>query len=197
MTIPRTEWPAEEAPPARADWRDRLALATDLALIGIGTTVLALPVITAPAALVAGSAAVRGRYLDGRIPSWRPLLRIYRRGLLPGLAVLLIVAALILDLAAVRGGRVPGGTPLFALTTAVTVWLSGVAAVTVAALGRTPDLPWREAARWAWNQPRCAAALAVTNLLAIFLALVVPATVPLVIGFHLFATHMLTDRLSR
>ncbi len=82
------------------------------------------------------------------------------------------------------------------ITAAVTIWLSGVAALTVAALGRTPDQPWREAARWAWDHPKCATALAVINVITLFLALAVPATVPLVIGFHLFATHMLTDRLT-
>ncbi|WP_436529854.1 hypothetical protein [Actinoplanes sp. HUAS TT8] len=200
-SLSRTEeappaWPAEDAPPARVDWRERLALGTDLALIGIAVTVLALPVITAPAALVTGSAAVRGRYLDGRFPGWRPLLRIYRRGLLPGLPILLAVAALGLDLAAVRGGWVPGGPPLLALTALVVIGLSGVAALTLAALGRSPGLPWRAAARWAWDQPRCAAVLALINVIAFFLALAVPVTVPLVVGFHLFAVHMLTDRLA-
>ncbi|BCY12622.1 hypothetical protein [Actinoplanes sp. L3-i22] len=189
-------WPAEEAPPPRADWRDRMALATDLALIGIGATILALPLITAPAALVTASAAVRGRYLDGRLPSGRLLLRVYRRGVLPGLPVLLAAAALLLDLAAVRGGWVPGGPPLLALTTLATIWFAGVAALTVAALGRDPERSWRDAARWSWNHPKCVAALSATNLIAFFLALAVPITVPLVIGFHLFATHMLADRLA-
>ncbi|MFI1988560.1 hypothetical protein [Actinoplanes sp. NPDC020271] len=189
-------WPVEEAPPARADWRDRFALATDLALIGIAVTVLALPVVTAPAALATGSAAVRSRYAEGRLPSWRRSLRTYRHGVLPGLPALLAAFALILDLAAVRGGWVPGGVPLLAVTAAATVWLSGVAALTLAALGREPEPSWREAARRALDRPACATALALVNLLSFVLALAVPVTVPLVIGFHLFAIHMITDRLT-
>jgi hypothetical protein len=173
-----------------------MALATDLALIGIGVTVLALPLITAPAALAAGSTAVRGRYLDGRIPDWRLLLRVYRRGILPGLPVLLAVAALVLDLAAVRGGWVPGGPLLLTITAMAAIWLAGVAALTLVALGRTPDQSWRAAARWAWDHPKCVAALSLTGVIALFLALAVPVTVPLVIGFHLFAVHMISDRLA-
>jgi len=190
-------WPSEQAPPARADWRDRLTLATDLALIGIAVTILALPVITAPAALATGSAAVRARYADGRLPPWRSLAGVYRRGILPGLPVLLAVAALILDLAAIRGGWVPGGPPLLALTALATIGLSGWAALALATLGRAPGLTWRDAARQAWGHPACVAALALVNVIAFVLALAVPVTVPLVIGFHLFAIHMLTDRLCR
>ncbi|GIF04117.1 hypothetical protein [Actinoplanes siamensis] len=190
-------WPTEEPPAARVDWRDRTALATDLALIGTAVTVLALPLVTLPAALATGSAAVRGRYLDGHLPPWRRLFQIYRRAVLPGLATLLAAAALALDLAAVRGGWVPGGPPLLAVTTLAVIGLSGVAALALAHLGRTPDLPWREAARRPGNHPKCVAALALTNVVAFFLALAVPVTVPLVLGFHLFAIHMLTDRLTR
>ncbi|WP_043515457.1 MULTISPECIES: hypothetical protein [unclassified Actinoplanes] len=192
MTVPA--WPAEPSPVVRGDWRERLALATDLAMIGVVATVLALPLITAPAALAAGSVAVRARYRDGRIPPWRSLTAAYRRGVLPGMTALPAVALLALDLAAVRGGRVPGGTPLFAVTTVAAIWLTGVGTLTLAMLGRA--LPWREAARQAWNRPWCASALAVINLVAVFLALTVPATIPLVIGFHLFAAHMLADRLA-
>ncbi|GIF14345.1 hypothetical protein Ate01nite_43770 [Actinoplanes teichomyceticus] len=196
-TTDRLDWPAEKAPPARADWRDRLTLATDLALIGIAVTALALPVVTAPAALAAGSAAVHDRCRDGRLPGWRPVLRQFRRGILPGVPALSAAAALLIDLIAVRGGGVPGGPVLFAVTGVVAVWLSGVAALTLVALGRAPDRTWRAAAAWAWDRPKCATALAVTGVIAFFLALAVPVTLPLVIGFHLFAIHMISDRLAR
>ncbi|BCJ40540.1 hypothetical protein GCM10010168_81260 [Actinoplanes ianthinogenes] len=187
----------EEPPPVRADWRDRLTLATDLALIGIAVTVLALPLVTAPAALVTGSAAVHGRYRGGRLPSWRPMLRQYLRGILPGLPALLAASALLIDLTAVRNGWVPGGRPLLAITVVAAVYLSGVAALTLVALGRSPDLPWRAAARWSWDRPKCATTLAATGLIALLLTLTVPVTLPLVIGFHLFALHMIADRLAR
>ena len=35
-----------------------------------------------------------------------------------------------------------------------------------------------------------------TGMVALFLALSVPATMPLVIGFQLFAAHMIADRLA-
>ncbi|GLW31585.1 hypothetical protein [Actinoplanes regularis] len=191
------DWPAEEPPPARPDWRERLTLATDLALIGLAVTVLALPLVTAPAALAAGSAAVHGRYSDGRLPPWRPLLRQYRRSILPGLPGLLAAIVLVIDLAAVRGGSVPGGPVLLAVTALATIWLAGAAALVLVALGRDPDLPWLTAARWAGNRPKCATALAGLGLIAFFLALAVPVTFPVVIGFHLFAIHMVSDRLAR
>ncbi|MBB4744654.1 hypothetical protein BJY16_008113 [Actinoplanes octamycinicus] len=197
MQEARLNWPVEESPPARIDWRDRLALATDLALIGLAVTALALPVVTAPAALATGSAAVHGRCRDGRLPSWRPLLRQYVHGILPGLPALLAAVALLIDLTAIRNGWVPGGPALLAVTVLAAVYLSGVAALTVVALGRSPELPWRTAARWSWERPTCATALAATGVIALVLTLAVPVTLPLVIGFHLFALHMIANRLAR
>ncbi|WIM93951.1 hypothetical protein ACTOB_005946 [Actinoplanes oblitus] len=178
------------------DWRDKFALATDLALIGVAVTALSLPLVTAPAALAAGSAAVRGRYHDGRLPGWHPLLHQYRRGILPGLPVLLAIVVLLIDLAAVRGGRVPGGPVLLAVTLVAVLGLAGVAALTLVAVGRDPELPWRAAARWSWEHPACVLALALTSVVAFVLTLAVPITLPLMIGFHLFALHMISDRLA-
>ncbi|KUL30013.1 hypothetical protein [Actinoplanes awajinensis] len=189
-------WPVDDVPAARPDWRERLALGADLALIGIAVTALALPVVTAPAALATGSAAVRTRYADGRLPRWRPLLRQYRRGVLPGLPALLAAAVLLIDLVAVRGGWVPGGPVLLGITAVVTAWLAGVAALTLVALGRDPELPWRTAAGWAWDHPKAATVLALIGVIALFLVLAVPVTLPLMVGFHLFAVHLLSDRLA-
>ena len=199
-------WPREDAPPGRPDWRERFALATDLALIGVLVTIAALPLLTAPAALAAGSAAVRQRYERGTLPRVRPTLRRFRRGLLPGLPALVVAALLIADLIAVGRGWVPGGpvlliAPVMLLgTAAVAGWLAGVATLALVTLGREPDLSWRIAGRWAWNRatarPWAAIAPAATGLVALFLALSVPATIPLVVGFQLFAAHMIADRLA-
>jgi hypothetical protein len=184
----------------RVDWRDRFALATDLALVGVLVTIAALPVLTAPAALAAGSAAVRHRYERGNLPRVRPVLRRFRRGLLPGLPVLLVAALLVADLMAIGRGWVPGGPVLLIGTLAVAGWLGGVATLALVALGREPDLSWRVAGRWAWDRatsrPWSAVAPALTGMLAFFLALSVPATIPLVVGFQLFAAHMIADRLA-
>ncbi|MEU4424908.1 hypothetical protein AB0F81_30175 [Actinoplanes sp. NPDC024001] len=193
-------WPQDDAPPARPDWRERFALGTDLALIGVLVTVAALPVLTAPAALAAGSAAVRHRYTEGNLPPVRPLLRLYRRGILPGIPVLLVAVALLVDLVAISRGWVPGGTVLFTGTAAVAAFLGGFATLTLVAIGRDPGLSPRDAARWAWRsstaRPWTALAPALAGALAFFLALTMPATIPLVIGFQLFAAHVISDRLA-
>ncbi|MEV0901194.1 hypothetical protein [Actinoplanes sp. NPDC049802] len=193
-------WPHEDEPPIRPDWRERFALGADLALIGIGVTVAALPLLTLPAALAAGSTAVRHRYHTGSLPEFRPLLRQFRRTLLPGVPVVLVAALLLLDLIALSRGWVPGGAPMLALTGAVVTWLAGVATLTLVAGGRDPSQPWRTAAGWAWglavSRPWSAVAPALAGVLAFFLGLSVPATIPLVIGFHLFAAHVISDRLA-
>ena len=205
MTVSATEpgmpnWPQDDAPSARPDWRERLALGTDLALIGVLVTVAALPVLTAPAALAAGSAAVRHRYTRGNLPPVRPMLHLFRRTFLPGLPVLLIAVALLVDLVAVSRGWVPGGPVVFTATAAVAAFLGGFATLTVVALGRDPGSAPRDAARRAWqsatSRPWTALAPALAGVLAFFLALTVPATIPLVVGFHLFAAHVISDRLG-
>ncbi|MEU8239931.1 hypothetical protein AB0C07_16930 [Actinoplanes missouriensis] len=187
-------WPVEHHVVPRPDWRERLALGTDIALIGIVTTVFALPILTAPAALAAGSAAVRHRCAEGGLPRIAPLLRQFRHGLPRGLPVVLATAVLVLDLTAVGQGWVPGGPPLLLVTALAAAWLGGLAGLTLALLGRDPTLPWRRAARTAWERPRATAAIAATGVLAFFLALTIPATIPLLVGLQLFAAHILTDR---
>ncbi|MEU4619796.1 hypothetical protein AB0G04_07440 [Actinoplanes sp. NPDC023801] len=194
------DWPREDEPEPRPDWRERFALGADLALIGIVVTVAALPIVTLPAALAAGSTAVRHRYTAGRMPAFRPLLRQFRRGLLPGLPFVLVAALLLVDLVALSRGWVPGGTPVLAVTAIVAGWLSGLATLALVAVGRAPETPWRSALAWAWNRgttrPWAAFAPALAGVLAFFLALSMPATIPLVIGFHLFAAHVISDRLA-
>ncbi|BBH71378.1 hypothetical protein ACTI_80630 [Actinoplanes sp. OR16] len=180
----------------RPDWRERFALGADVALIGILTTVVALPVLTAPAALAAGSSAIRHRYTSGSLPPLRPLLHQFRHGLLRGLPVILLAAALLLDLTAIGRGWVPGGPLLLILTAAAIAWLAGVAGLTLVIVGRNPQSPWRAAARIAGNQPKAVAAISATGVLAFFLALTIPVTIPLLVGIQLFAAHILADRLS-
>lgn len=193
-------WPQDEAPPARPDWRERFALGADLALIGVLVTVAALPVLTAPAAVAAGSAAIRHRYAQGGLPPARPMLRLYRRTVLPGIPVLLAAVAVLADLVAINRGWVPGGPVLLTATAAVAAFLGGLATLAVVAIGRDPELAVRDAGRWAWERatarPWSALAPALAGTLAFFLALSVPATIPLVVGFQLFAAHVISDRLA-
>ncbi|GAA1634417.1 hypothetical protein [Actinoplanes couchii] len=189
-------WPVDEEPRTRPDWRERFALGTDLALIGIVVTVAGLPLLTLPAALAAGSVAVHHRYTTGRLPGFRPLLRRFGRTLLPGIPFAVAAALLLLDLVALSRGWVPGGAPVLVLTTAIVAWLAGAATLILVGVGRDTTAP----ASWAWQQatarPWSALAPALAGALAFFLALSMPATIPLVIGFHLFAAHVISDRLA-
>jgi hypothetical protein len=194
-------WPEEAPTPVRRDWRDSFAAMADLALIGILVTVAALPVVTAASALRTGSVAVRHRYTTGGLPPVRPLLTAFRRGLWKGAVVtalaVLAAALLALDLAALASGAVPGGTPLLIVTAAVVPWLVGVAVATIVHCGRHPDAGWRAAVRWAVRlAPHRSLPAGLAVALAGFLALAIPATIPLLPGFALFAAHVLTDRLS-
>ncbi|MEU4776047.1 hypothetical protein, partial [Micromonospora sp. NPDC023644] len=149
MRPQRDDGPGRDGGPARRDWRDVLTDATDLAVLGIALTLAALPVVTAAAAVGAASAAVHDRYSVGSWPSARESLTRYGRGLLPGAGVsVLAVAALGLlavDLAALAGGRVPGGAPLLLVTVAVAAALAGYAALVVVEVGRRGGRGWRDA----------------------------------------------------
>ncbi|WP_433790453.1 hypothetical protein [Actinoplanes sp. CA-252034] len=101
------DWPREDEPQSRPDWRERFALGTDLALIGVVVTAAALPVLTLTAALAAGSTAVHHRYREGRLPAFRPLLRQYGRSILPGIPFVLVAVLLLIDLMALSRGLVP------------------------------------------------------------------------------------------
>jgi hypothetical protein len=194
------DWPREDEPEYRPDWRERFALGTDLALIGVVVTAAALPVLTLPAALAAGSTAVHHRYRNGRLPAFRPLLRQYGRSILPGIPFVLVAVLLLIDLMALSRGLVPGGTPVLLLTGGVACLLAGMATLALVAVGRDPGTPWKAALAWSWSRttarPWVALAPALAGVLAFFLALSVPATIPLVIGFHLFAAHVISDRLA-
>jgi hypothetical protein len=191
---------------ARTDWRDGLSTAADLALIGIAVTLAAAPVVTAGAAVRTGSLAVR-RLVDGeRVPPAGELWRTFRRSLLPGFAATVVVLAvaglLLVDLVALSSGRVPGGPVAVALTGCVSAALAALAGLTVARLGGGSDgggdVGWLAALRWAGGtarrRPAIAAAVAGVLALAATLAVLVPATGPLVVGFTLYAIHVVARR---
>jgi hypothetical protein len=125
----------------RPDWRDGLALAADLALLGILTTLACLPAVTAGAALATASVAADHACVHRGLPPSAALGRTLWRALLPGLGVTAgaaaAVALLVIDMRALAAGIVPGGWPLVAVTIAVSV-----AALAVACL------------RWSgWDRP--------------------------------------------
>lgn len=185
------------------NWRDTLAAATDIALIGFCVFVASLPVVTIGAAVATGSFAVRHWVLHGSNPRVAEMWRLFLRWIIPGVlgCVLLTVAGALLffDLRSVSAGLVPGGQVVLVVTAAVVAWLAGVTVLTVVHLGRWPADGWRTAIRWAAAvvvlSPHRAVVLLGVCAMAGALALMVPATLPLALGCGLFALHVVADRL--
>jgi hypothetical protein len=187
----------------RTEWRDMVTAASDLALVGIAVAVLAVPVVTAGAAVRTGSVAVRQFIDNGGMPPFADLWGVFRRSLLPGLgavvAVLTVVALLVVNVVALRTGRVPGGGFGLLVTALAVAALVAVAALAVVRLGAEPAGTWGDALRWAGHTalgaPLAAAALVGVTALATAIAAMIPVTVPIVLGYLLFALHVVTRRL--
>jgi hypothetical protein len=178
--------------------------ASDLALLGIATTVAAVPLVTAGAALASASVAVREWSANERMPSLTEGLARLRRGLLPGLAASLVGAAvtllLLLNGSALARGAVPGGTPVLIGTVVVGVLWAGFAGLTLVEVGARDGRGWREAARSAGRtslaRPLVPAVLGLVVAVGGFLGLVLPFLAPVMVGYLLFALHATARRLS-
>lgn len=188
----------------RTDWREVVRAGSDLAIVGFVVLLLSLPVLTAGAALGAGSAAVR-HWCDHRsLPAARTVGGWFLRGLLPGLgatATATVAAALlILDVRAIAAGLVPGGPVALTVTAVVAAYVVGIAALTVVQVGCTDGRRWvagvRAAVRLDGRVAIAAVALCGLVAMAVFLGSVLPATTPLVVAFALFAAHVTTRRLG-
>lgn len=183
-------------------FEDTLRDAADLALVGVATTVASLPVLTAGAAVGTASAAIHDRYTRGSFPDLATTWHRFVRALLPGLGATVVgagVAALILlDVSAVQDDVVPGGTALLAATAVASAMLLGFAGLTIAEVGRRDGRGWTAAARHGislgLSRPLALAAGAGASLLAVVLAAMVPVTAPLVLGYLLFAFHVVGAR---
>ncbi|WP_422772135.1 hypothetical protein ACN28C_03295 [Plantactinospora sp. WMMC1484] len=198
-------WPEQPAPEARPDWRDTLRNGADLALLGIVTTLAAVPLVTAGAAVGTASAALHHWIETGSWPGARAALRGFGRTLLPGAgatAVAGVVAGVLaLNLLALGRGAVPGGPVLVAVTVALAVAAGGFAGLTVVRLGRQGGQGWRRAvrgaARVAAARPVALLASAGTvTLAAVLCALVLPVLTPLLVGYTLFGLHTATRRVA-
>ncbi|GGK77460.1 hypothetical protein [Mangrovihabitans endophyticus] len=182
-------------------WHDTVRTATELAVLGFLLVLAALPVVTAPAVTVAGSAAVRHRLDHDRWPSPRACGDAFRRAFWPALAAAVVTVAvaglIVADLRALGDGRVPGGVPLIAVTAAVAFALLGVGglAVVTAANGGPVRRAVATAVRAARMRPSAPAACAGVILLAAGLAVLVhPVLVPVLAGYTLFALHVICRR---
>ncbi|MEV6488732.1 hypothetical protein AB0M20_08855 [Actinoplanes sp. NPDC051633] len=176
-------------------WRDAFRTGTDLAVVGFAVLLAALPLVTAGAALLTASRAI-GRYLE--TDSWPPgrlLWADFRRSLLPGLAasaVFVVVAGLIvLDVLALRSGRVPGGPPAMAAVAVAGLLIAGLSGL---ALVIGP----RAALRLAGERPGTLAGAAAVASVALTLAVLIhPVLIPVLLGHTMFAMHVLASRVPQ
>jgi hypothetical protein len=190
-----------EAAPRR-DWRDTLSLAADLALAGILVALLAVPVVTAGAAVATASAAIDHRLTRGFWPPLVELWALLRKAFLPGLgatlAGIVVGVLLVLDIAGLATGRVPGGPAVLALTALVALALVSLACVVVVLVGRRQARGWlasgRAAVRVAAAHPASLLAVLGTLLVPVLLTLMIPITAPIAFGFTLFALHVVLRR---
>jgi hypothetical protein len=184
------------------DWRDSVRLAADLALLGIVVTLLSLPLFTAGAAVATGSHAIRHLITHGRWPSLADCWVAFRGRLLPGLIAGPVVAVgtvlLLIDVAALRRGAVPGGGPALVVVLTAGALVAGYVALVAVQAGSTERGAARQALTLALGRPITVVAAAALLAVAVLLAtLVHPALVPVLAGYVLFALHVVTPRLSK
>jgi hypothetical protein len=191
--------------PAERDWRETVRDATEMAVLGIVTTVATLPVVTAGAAIATASAAVDHWAEHGRLPDAATTVRRFGRAILPGIGPTVIAAIgallLFLDVRALVTGAAPGGAALLLVTVVVGIALLGTAGLAVVEVGRHGGRGWLAAARVAirtgLDRPQQVIACGLALGLATILGTVVPATAPILVGFGLFALHSIARRFGR
>jgi hypothetical protein len=197
--------PRPVPPLPRPDWRDSIALAADLALLGIVVAIACLPVVTAGGALVAASVGVDRAGTDRSFPAARELLAVLRRNLLRGFAAVLLAmaaaGAVAVDLLAVAGGRVPGGPVLAGLTAVLAAAGLAVAGTALVRLGQTGGEGYRAALRYALallgRRPLAGLGIVIAVALPVLLAGIIPATAIMLPGFVLFGLHAVVRKAMR
>ena len=187
------------------DWRETLRNATDLALLGLISTVAALPVVTAGAAVATASAALHHWIEHDSWPGIRPVLHGFVRAVPAGAGatgVAALVATLLgNNLLVLHRGLVPGGTALIVVTALLTAAAGGLAGMTVVQVGRQGGRGWCTAARLAGRTAlrRPAAPIASAGVLALTTTLgllVLPPLTPVLAGYTLLALHAATRRIA-
>ena len=181
------------------DWRNSLRLAADLALLGIVVTLLSFPLVTAGAAVGAGSHAIHHLTTEGRWPSLAGCWQAFRARLVPGLvagpAVLVAGTLVALDVAGLRRGAVPGGGPALVAVLTAAALATGYAGLVAVLAGIRERGAAREALTLALGRPLAAvAAGAVLAVAALLAVLVHPALVPVLAGYALFPLHAVARR---
>jgi hypothetical protein len=181
--------------PAR--WQDTVRTAGDLAVLGFLVFLASLPVVTAGAAVLTGSSAVRHHLERDAWPSAGECWRTFRRSFLPGLAGLAAVAVvawlIAVDLLALSAGRVPGGLPVAG---ALILLAAGVTGLTGLAVVEATGP--RALLRLAAARPVIPLATAgVVALAGVLVLLIHPVLTPVLLGYTLFALHVVAASLRR
>lgn len=177
-----------------ARWGDRFRSAADLALFGAVVTVAALPVVTAGAAFAAGSFAMAHFVEYDTWPAPRSCLAVFRRGLRPGLlaagpAVALAIGLVGLDVRALHSGTVPGGVPMIVAVLAAAAIAAGFLGLAVVRAGTAGENHNNRTGV-------VAAATGVVALIGVLALLVHPVLLPALVGYALFALHVVARRLG-
>ena len=184
--------------PVRPDRRETFTLAADLALVGVCIVASTVPLITAGAGLATASQAL-DHWLDRRSwPTFGELLRTLRSALLPGivasLAAAVVTIALVLDIAGLASGRVPGGRPVLVITVVVAAGIIALAALTIVEVGRREARDWygaiRAAGQAAYRRPVLPLAIIAALLPAVIIGWMIPVMLLILPGYGLFAVHV-------
>jgi hypothetical protein len=179
-------------------WGDRLRSAADLALLGVVLTLASLPVVTAGAAFTTGSFAMNHFVDHDTWPASRAVLAEFRRRLRPGLvagpAVLAAAGLIALDLRALHRGVVPGGVPMIAVLLLAAAAGVGYLGLVVVRAGRPVPVVGRPASVAVRNPVAVAAATGVVGFTAVLGLLVHPVLLPALVGYALFALHVVARR---
>jgi hypothetical protein len=188
----------------KRDWRDTVAAAADFALLGIVVSVASLGVFTFGAALAAGSAAAAYWCRNRTMPPVRETALTFVRALVPGAVVTAITVAgallLLADVILVGRGLVPGGRGFLVVSVLVAAQVIGLGALVLVGVGARGGTGWRAAARWAGGAvsaaPLAPTALATVLAVAVAIGVMVPVTSPILLGFALFALHVVARRMA-
>ncbi len=186
----------------RPDWRETVAGAADLALLGLALLLAALPMVTAGGAVAAASSAVDHWCTHRRLPPVAVLARTFVRGIVPGLGALAVAVAgaavLLLDVSASARGTVPGGPVVVAGTVIVLVAAAGLAGLTVVRVGQQAGTGWAAGAAWAWRAalrtPSVPLGIAAVIGLTTLIGWMMPVVVPVIGGVGLLGMHAVTRR---
>ncbi|HEY2763219.1 MAG TPA: hypothetical protein VGJ13_04285 [Pseudonocardiaceae bacterium] len=194
--------PEERDAAARPDWRETVAGAADLALLGLALLLAALPVLTAGGAVATASAALDHWCTERRLPPFAVMARTFARAIVPGFGALAVALAgagvLWLDLSATARGSVPGGPLVLAGTVLVVVAAAGLAGLTVVRVGQQDGTGWIRAAGWAWRTalatPRVPLGVAGLLALTVLVGWMMPVAVPVLGGVGLLGLHVVARR---